>query len=154
MLGRQIVGLISTEFCKANSHDAFRLFVAVFQNTFSDTGPLEPQIDSLVRDAYTPIKFGVLLNDKLVPFAILHSLPPSLSDLREMILCTEPSSGFTIENVTSQILLDEHRRIRKSGLGAREYFARATTKGKAKFKSSRRERAENTEHTTTSVATS
>jgi hypothetical protein len=138
--------------CKANSHNAFRLFVAVFQNTFSDTEPLEPQIDSLVRDAYALINFGVLLDDKLAPFAILYSLPPSLSDLRETILRTEPSSGFTIENVTSQILLDEHRRIRKSGRGAREHFARATTKGKAKSKS-RRERAENTELTTTSVAT-
>jgi hypothetical protein len=128
------------------------LFVAVFQNTFFDTEPLEPQIDTLVRDAYVLINFGVLLDDKLVPFAILYSLQPSLSDLRETILRTEPSSGFTIEDVTSQILLDEHRRIRKSGRGAREHFARAKTKGKAKSKS-RRERAENTALASTSVAT-
>jgi len=75
-----------------------------------------------------------MLLHEWVPGIILLSPPPTLSDLKDKNVLAEPSSGLTIENVTSQILLDEQRRIHESGLGETAYFARvAAKKGKVKY---------------------
>jgi hypothetical protein len=108
-----------------------RLLPALFQKTLSDTEPLEPQIDSLVRNANALINFG-MFSDKWVPCLILMSLPPPFSKLKEIIIHNEPASGFNLETVISQISLDEQRRICKSGLGATTYFSRAAAKAKPK----------------------
>jgi len=95
----------------------------VFRTTFSDSEPLEPQINTLIRAARTITSLGLALEDKLVAFAIISSLPPSLTTLK-IILSTSSASSLSSEYVKSQIILDEQRRVRDSGVGATAFFAK------------------------------
>jgi gag-polypeptide of LTR copia-type len=103
----------------------------VFRSTFSDSKPLQPQIDSLMHSSRIISSLGITLDDKLVAFAIISSLPRSLSTLRTILLITNPSELST-EYVRSQLISDEQRRVRESGMGTTAYFSRAAKKGKAR----------------------
>ena len=103
----------------------------VFRSTLSDTGPLEPQINTMIRAADTISNLGLVLEDKLLAFAIINSLPSSLSTLKTILSTTKPTD-LTTGYVKSLVILDEQRRVRESRVGATAYFAEAAKKGKKK----------------------
>jgi len=96
----------------------------VFRTTISDSEPLEPQINALIRAASTIANLGLTLEDKLLAFAIISSLPASFSTLKTILSTTKPSD-LSSEYVKAQVILDEQRRVRESGVGATAYFAKA-----------------------------
>ena len=103
----------------------------VFRSTLSESDPLEPQINALIRAANTISNLGLTLDDKLLAFALISSLPSSFSTLKTILSTTKPTD-LTVEYVKSQVILDEQRRVRESGVGATAYFAKAAKKGKKK----------------------
>jgi hypothetical protein len=84
----------------------------VFRASFSDAEPLGPQIDALVRKAHMIRSLGQdsELDDKLVAFAIISSLPSSLSLIRAILFCTTKLSDISTVYVTRFILDNEERR--------------------------------------------
>jgi len=111
----------------------FHLIDEVFCSTFSKSEPLEPQINALVGAACTITTLGLALEDKLIMFAIISSLPTMLSTLK-IILSTTNVTDLSSEYVKSQIILDEQHCIRDSGVGATTFFAKASKKGKGNKK--------------------
>ena len=103
----------------------------VFRSTLSESDPLEPQINALIRAANTISNLGLTLDDKLLAFALISSLPSSFSTLKTILSTTKPTD-LTVEYVKSQVILDEQRRVRESGVGATAYFVKAAKKGKKK----------------------
>jgi len=106
----------------------------VFCSTFSKSEPLEPQINALVQAACTITTLGLALEDKLIAFAIISSLPTMLSTLK-IILSTANATNLSSEYVKPQIILDEQHCVRDSGVGATAFFAKASKKGKGNKKS-------------------
>ena len=107
----------------------FSLLYKVFRSTLSDAEPLGPQIDAMMQAARTVTSVGPELDDKLVAYVIISSLPASLSDLKTILSSTNPSELST-EHLRSQIIFDEHRRVRESGMGTTAFFRKAGKKGK------------------------
>ena len=103
----------------------------VFRSTLSKSDPLEPQIIALIRAANTISNLSLTLDDKLLAFALISSLPSSFSTLKTILSTTKPTD-LTVEYVKSQVILDEQRRVHESGVGATAYFAKAAKKGKKK----------------------
>jgi hypothetical protein len=103
----------------------------VFRSTISESKPLEPQINALICAANTISNLGLSLDDKLLAFALISSLPSSFSTLKTILSTTKPTD-LTIKYVKSQVILDEQRRVRESGVGATAYFVKAAKKGKKK----------------------
>jgi hypothetical protein len=67
---------------------------------------------------------GMKTHDKFIAFAILSSLPSSLSYIRTNILCNTSMSGISSAYVTKYILVDEECRKCTSG------SAKSAKKGK------------------------
>ena len=103
----------------------------VFWSMLSKSKPLEPQINALICSANTISNLGLTLEDKLLAFAIISSLPSSFSTLKT-ILSTTKTTDLTSEYVKAQVILDEQWCIHESGVGATAYFAKAGKKGKKK----------------------
>jgi hypothetical protein len=97
----------------------------------SDSKPLQPQINSLVHAAGTISALGLTLDDKLIAFAIISSLPSSMNTLKKILSNTKPSD-MTTEHVTSQIVLDEQQCVHESGTSATAFFAKITKKGRGR----------------------
>ena len=106
----------------------------VFRTTLSNTEPLEPQINSLIQAARTITALGLTLEDKLIAFAIISSLPPTLTTLK-IVLSTSSATTVSSEYVKSQVILDEQHRVRDSGVGATAFFAKVPKKEKTKKRS-------------------
>ena len=107
----------------------------IFQGTLSESKPLQPQINTIILAASKVTTLRLPLDDKLVAFAIISSLPPSMGTLKKILSNTKPSD-MTTENVMSQITLDEQQRMCESGTSASAFFAKIAKKGKgAKDKS-------------------
>jgi hypothetical protein len=102
----------------------FSLFNEVFRSQFSDTEPLKPQIDALVEAAYKIRSLDMELDDRLVAFAILSSLPSS-SLIGTIVLSTADLSDISTVHVTRLILDDEVLRERRASDSAK-----AVKKGK------------------------
>jgi gag-polypeptide of LTR copia-type len=92
------------------------LLAKVFRSTLSDNEPLGPQIDALIRAARIIESLGLALDDKLVAFSIISSLPSSLSTLKTIMLVTTELSELSPENVWSRVVFDERRRVLNSGV--------------------------------------
>ena len=101
----------------------------IFWGTLSESEPLQPQINTIILAASKVTTLRLPLDDKLVMFAIISSLPPSMGTLKKILSNTKPSD-MTTENVMSQIALDEQQRVRESGTSASAFFAKITKKGK------------------------
>ncbi len=101
----------------------------VFRSTLSKSEPLEPQINALICTANTISNLGLTLDDKLLAFTLISSLPSSFSTLKT-ILSTTKSTNLTSEYVKAQVILDEQHRVRESGVGTTAYFTKAAKKGK------------------------
>ena len=107
----------------------------IFRSTLSESEPLQPQINTILLVASKVTTLRLSLDNKLVAFAIISSLPSSMSTLKKILSNTKPSD-MTTENVMSQIVLDEQQRVRESGTSASAFFAKVAKKGKgAKDKS-------------------
>jgi hypothetical protein len=74
----------------------------VFWSTLSESNPLEPQINALIRAANTISNLGLTLDDKLLVFALISSLPPSFSTLKTILSTTKPAD-LTVEYVTFRL---------------------------------------------------
>jgi hypothetical protein len=103
----------------------------VFQGMLSDSKPLQPQINSLVRVAGTISALRLTLDDKLIVFAIILSLPSSMNTLKKILSNTKPSD-MTTEHVTSQIVLDKQQHVHESGTSATVFFAKIAKKGRGR----------------------
>jgi hypothetical protein len=101
----------------------------IFRSTLSESEPLQPQINNILLAASKVTTLGLSLDDKLVAFAIISSLPSSMATLKKILSNTKPSD-MTTENVMSQIVLDEQQRVRESGTSASAFFAKISKKGK------------------------
>jgi Pol polyprotein/LTR polyprotein gag-polypeptide-like protein len=107
----------------------------VFCKTLFNSEALEPQINALIRVAHTISNLGLKLNDKLVTWAIISSLPSSLSTLKT-ILSTSSPADLSPVYILSQVTLDEQHCIWESGIGATAFFAKAAQRAKGKDKKS------------------
>ena len=89
------------------------LIIELFHSTLSDDSPLDPQINAMMHTANTITTLGLPLHEKLIALAIIISLPPSYETLKT-ILTASKSTELTVENVRSQIGIEEHRRMREA----------------------------------------
>ena len=101
----------------------------IFWGTLSKSEPLQPQINTILLAASKVTTLGLPLDDKLVTFAIISSLPPSMGTLKKILSNTKPSD-MTTENIMSQITLDEQQHVHESGTSASTFFAKIAKKGK------------------------
>ena len=101
----------------------------IFWGTLSESEPLQPQINTIILAASKVTTLGLPLNDKLITFAIISSLPPSMGTLKKILSNTKPSD-MTTENIMSQIALDKQQHVHESGTNASVFFAKITKKGK------------------------
>jgi len=76
----------------------------VFRSTLSDSEPLQPQISELERCAHIVSSLGIELDDKVIAIAITLSLPPSLSDLQDILLSPTALDQLSTAHVTRVIL--------------------------------------------------
>jgi hypothetical protein len=102
----------------------------VFRSKLSDSKPLGPQMDALIRAARIIQSLGLGLDDKLVAISIISSLPSSLSTLKTILLVTTELSELSPEHVWSRVVSDEQHRVHDSGVGETAFFAKAAKKGK------------------------
>ena len=72
----------------------------IFQSTLSESKPLQPQINTILLVASKVTTLRLPLNDKLVAFSIILSLPSSMATLKKILSNTKPSNMMT-ENVMS-----------------------------------------------------
>ena len=121
-----------SECCKGKGEQKIVYLInEVFRSTLSESDPLEPQINTLICAANTISNLGLTLNDKLLMFTLISSLPSSFSTLKTILSTTKPTD-LTVEYVKSQVILDEQRRVRESRVGTTAYFVKAAKKGKKK----------------------
>ena len=104
------------------------LMEELFRTTLSESKPLEPQVNTLVRVARTLNTLGIDLEDKVLAYIIVLKLPNSMTALKTTLFDIG-ASEISTEAVVSQIILDEQRRVRASGVGTATYFARAAERG-------------------------
>ncbi len=123
-----------SDYCKQIAEDQKPLLMdKLFRTTLSDSKPLEPQIEELLRAARVLSNAGPGFEDKMIAFFIIISLPPSLSTLKAILSGTELSK-LSSQYIISMVVVDEQRRIRDSGVDAVAYFANAARKGRGKGK--------------------
>jgi hypothetical protein len=101
----------------------------VFWGTLSNSEPLQPQVNAIIRAASTITSLGTTLEDRLIALAIIASLPPSMSTLKK-ILSNTKSSEMTTKHVTLQIVLNEQQCVQESGDTATAFFVKIAKKGK------------------------
>jgi LTR polyprotein gag-polypeptide-like protein len=58
-----------------------QLFEKIFKSAFTDTNPLEPQINSLLQSVHAAKNLGSNLGDDIVASTIISALPASLRTL-------------------------------------------------------------------------
>ena len=106
------------------------LMEELFRTALSESKPLEPQVNNLVRVARTLNTLGFDLEDKVLAYIIVLKLPDSMTTLKTTLFDIG-ASEISTEVVVSQITLDEQRRVRASGVGTAAYFARAAENGQS-----------------------
>lgn len=119
-----------TSFFKSKSGGFGRILPLIkelFQTTLSEFEPIEPQIDRRVRVASALDFLGLPFEDKLLAAAIVASVPESMASVKT-ILYTIDDSVISTDLVRSQLVFDEHCRVRASGDTAAAYFAKAAKK--------------------------
>jgi hypothetical protein len=102
----------------------------LFRTPLSESKPLEPQVNRLVRVARTLNTLGFDLEDKALAYIIVLKLPDSMTTLKTTLFDIG-ASDISTEAVVSQIVLDEQRRVRASSVGTAAYFARAAENGQS-----------------------
>ena len=96
---------------------SLKIKFVTFLGTLSKSEPLQPQINTILLAASKVTTLRLPLNDKLVTFAIISPLPPSMGTLKK-ILSNIKLSNITTENIMSQIALDKQQCMHESGTSA------------------------------------
>ena len=101
----------------------------LFHTTISETESIEPQIAKLLQAARNLDSIGFGLADKVLTFIIVMALLESMSTLKTILYNTR-GADLTCDSIVHQILIDEQRHIRTSGLASTAFYAKAakTTK--------------------------
>ncbi len=113
-----------------NSHGeehVVELITQIFQGTFSESKPLEPQIKAITKASHTLEELGTMFNDATLAVAIITSLSPSLATLK-VILSQTSSVQLMLAFITEKIRLDEHHRINESGEMPTAFFTKTGKK--------------------------
>ena len=104
-----------------------RLIDKVFHTAFSDSEPLESQINDLLANIrkINELKANTF-DDEIMAIAIINALPASL-DMLQTILAEflGNATALVSTDVKSQIIEDEQRCIGRSGSDATAFFAKA-----------------------------
>jgi LTR polyprotein gag-polypeptide-like protein len=90
------------------------LMEKVFHGNLSESEPMELQIEKLLATTHNLRSLGFPLNEKVVAFAIITSLPESLSMLKTVLYGTK-GADLTIDSITAQIYLNETHHMHASG---------------------------------------
>lgn len=117
----------------AKASNVAYLMEELFHSAITEAESLEPQINKLLQAARDLDSLGFGLADKVLAFVIVMALPESLSILKTILYNTR-GTDLTSDGIVHQILIDEQRRIRASGLAATAYYAKASKAGKSKTK--------------------
>ena len=104
------------------------LMESFFKTPLTDTEPLKPQMQKLIEANRNLDTIGCGVNDKNLAYIIIMALPESMSTLKT-ILFNKDNMTITSEEVMSQILADEERRVHTSGGSATAYYAKVGKKG-------------------------
>jgi hypothetical protein len=99
-----------------------RLIDKVFHTTFTDTEPLEAQINDLLADIRNINELKKTFDDEITAIALINALPDSLDTLQTIL---GNADTITSVNVKAQIIEDEQRRIGRSGSDATAFFVKA-----------------------------
>ena len=137
-----IAGASSSKECWDKLTDRFRgkgeqrvayLMESLFHSAISESEALEPQIEKLREAARNLDSLGFGLSDKVLAFVIVMALPESMSTMKT-ILYNTTGAALTSDNIIAQILNDEQRRIRSSGLEVTAFYSKASAAGKKQRK--------------------
>ena len=93
---------------------------------FTETEPLETQINTLLGCICSINSLGHTFDDHLAAVSLINTLPASLGTLKTLL--TDTQTTATTTDVKACILRDEQCRIVESGGTAATFFARAGKK--------------------------
>jgi transposase InsO family protein len=99
-----------------------RLCDKVFHTKFTDTEPLETQMNDLLADIRNINELKKTFDDEVTAIALINALPSSLDTLQTIL---GNAATLVSADVKSQIIEDEQRRIGRSGSDATAFFAKA-----------------------------
>src|SRR6266478_9678730 len=97
---------------------------SLFHSAILESKALEPQIEKLREATRNLDSLGFGLSDKVLVFIIVMALPESMSTMKT-ILYNMTGAALTSDNIIVQILNDEQRRIRSSGLEVTVFYSKA-----------------------------
>ena len=80
----------------------------IFQSTFTDELPLEPQLNALHHKAHILTSLGLKLEDSLIAIAMVISILESYSILRTIFMSTE--DRLSPDSIVAQVLIEEKSR--------------------------------------------
>jgi hypothetical protein len=118
--------------------EILHLMDVLYPRTFSEFEPLEPQINRRLLAARTLEALGCPLGNKTLATLLMIALPGSMSALKSILYDT-PTAERCPDHITSQILLEEQRRVRESGESIAVYYSKAAKRVKSKDKSDERD---------------
>jgi len=95
----------------------------VLKATFTDTEPLQPQLDKVTFANRQLEAAKIIIPDIVITHNIVLHLPESYSTLRT-VLTSCNSTNMTSKWVIDQVIAKEHHRITKFGGNATAYFAK------------------------------
>ncbi len=107
------------------------LLERLFMTPFIDSEPMEPQIANVVSITCQLNNMGFPVSDQWLTAILKVKLPESWETLKTVLANAEEGKQ-TSKGVISQILAEEHRRIRAAGGDTTAYFTKSTAKGKKK----------------------
>jgi hypothetical protein len=123
---------LASQYLGGGGRTAVPLMESLFMSHFSESEPLQQQIDKVVRTVRHLNCIGFPLSDKWLASILIMKLPESLL---KMVLINIENAKLTASNgVITRILADEGHRIHASGGSATTYFAKAAKKAKHKNK--------------------
>ena len=77
----------------------------IFQSTFMNKSPLEPQLNALRHKAHIFVSLGLKLEDLLIAIAMVILLPETYLILRTILMSTE--DRLSPDSVVAQVLIEE-----------------------------------------------
>ena len=111
------------------------LLEQVLKATFTDSEPLQPQLDKVIFANHQLEAANVIIPDIVIAHYIALHLPDSYSTLRT-VLTSSDSTKMTSKWVIDQVVAEEHHRITKFDGNANAYFAKVN-KNKSRANDSR-----------------
>ncbi|HEX4706357.1 MAG TPA: reverse transcriptase domain-containing protein, partial [Candidatus Udaeobacter sp.] len=112
----------------------------IFHTVFSDTEPLEPQLNKFISQIYLINKLSsTVFDDEIIAVAIINALPDSLETLKTILA---NNTVLSTQDVKLRIINDERRRVNSSGSrNTAAYYAKVSNKGKGGDKDKDKDKA-------------